>query len=253
MEIHVISDELAQKPLRPRPADKAAISDGESTPWQIDPLWLSAPPEGTRQFQCLFVSISWALQASLRLLLPAVYFSDPKRYVNVKLAYPLLVYAASNPFRGRRSGQFTYDPLEPDVMLYLQRTASNHLPAMLRRICCEIHAAGMPETAMDYEPRYSAKIMSRVLRRAMLRKRLHGLLATDAQLLRVLMELAGKQDWNERRRAKALSNAREVWVSRFRHLYGPLGYESIASTVLAEATAVLHASGPGLREPLAAA
>lgn len=230
-----------------------AETPGEFPSLEIDPLWLTAPRERTREFQPLFASVSCALQAALRRLIPQLFFSDPDRYRNLKLAYPLLVYAASNPFKGRRSGQFTYDPLETDVMLYFRRTASNHLPNMLRRIGAQLRAAGMPETAVDYEPKHAAKIMSRVFRRAMLRKRLHGLLAIDAQLLRVLLELSGKQDWNERRRTYTLSKAREAWVSRFRHLYGPLGYESIAPVVLAEATAVLHAGVQGLCEPLAAA
>lgn len=239
MEIDIISEDLAPNPQLPFPAVEPALPARECL--QFDPLWLSAPPEGTRQFQCLFVSVSCALQAALRRLVPALYFSDPARYSSPKLAFPLLVYAASKPLRSRRSGQFTYDPLETDVMLYFQRTVRNHLPVMLRAICSGLHDAGMPETAADYEPRHSAKIISRVLRHAALRKRLHGLLAIDAHLLRVLMELPGKSCLSERSQGNDLTRAQDIWNSKFCRLYASQDYRSIAPAVLAHATAALLA------------
>lgn len=241
MESNVISGELANNPLPPLQLLESTLPDREFSRLQIDPLWLSAPQEGTRQFQQLFVSVSCALQTALRLLVPTLYFSDPLRYGNPKLAYPLLVYAASKPLRGRRSGQFTYDPLETDVMLYFQRTVRIHMPAMLRGISSGLCAAGMSETAADYEPRHAAKIMLRVLRRAALRKRLHGLLTIEAQLLRALIELSGKDSLSERSQASALFRARELWESRFRRLYASQDHSSIAADVLAASTEALRA------------
>ncbi len=77
------------------------------------PGWLAAPDERTPGFFPAFARVSIAIQTLLRERVPSHYFVDPRAFRNVKTAYPMLVYRASRPFRGKMRTELTYDVLHP--------------------------------------------------------------------------------------------------------------------------------------------
>lgn len=78
--------------------------------------WLAAPDERTPGFFPAFARVSVAIQARLRERVPSYYFLEPQAFGNVKTAYPMLVYRASSPFRGKMRTELTYDVLNPKTL-----------------------------------------------------------------------------------------------------------------------------------------
>jgi hypothetical protein len=54
-----------------------------------------------------FARVSVAIQTLLRERMPSHYFVDRRAFGNVKTAYPMLVYRASRPFRGKMRTELT--------------------------------------------------------------------------------------------------------------------------------------------------
>ena len=79
-----------------------AIIPGVICP-EPDPSWLSLPAERSAAFLPTFARVSVAVQSVLRERVPAVHFQNLERFRDWKSAYPMLVYEASRPFRGRDS------------------------------------------------------------------------------------------------------------------------------------------------------
>ena len=94
-----------------------------------------------------FARVSVAIQTLLRERVPSHYFVDPRAFVNVKTAYPMLVYRASRPFRGKMRTELTYDILHP-------KTAGHILPdgaagtgrGIGERSKIRLHAEGLART-----------------------------------------------------------------------------------------------------------
>ena len=86
----------------PNPA--AALRDRAAMLLATHPAWINAPDELQQRYFQTWQVVSQALQKALRKWIPETYFGDPARYEDRDAAYPILVYAASRPCRGRPHG-----------------------------------------------------------------------------------------------------------------------------------------------------
>ena len=116
------------------------------------PDWLAAPDERTPGFFPAFARVSVAIQTLLRERVPSHYFVDPRAFGNVKTAYPMLVYRASRPFRGKMRTELTYDVLHPKTVATFFRTVRPALGEVLEATQARLHAEGLAELAALYEP-----------------------------------------------------------------------------------------------------
>ena len=111
--------------------DNGILSGGGS---KLSACWLAAPDERSPAFFPVFTEVSVAVQRTLREHVPNTYFADLEVFRNTKTAYPMLVYQASHPFRGKLRTDLTYDVLNPQTLAALFRTVKLALPELLDRM-----------------------------------------------------------------------------------------------------------------------
>src|ERR1700689_424922 len=109
------------------------------------PAWLAAPDERTPGFFPAFARVSVAIQTLLRERVPSHYFVDPRAFSQVKTAYPMLVYRASRPFRGKMRTELTYDVLHPKTVASFFRTVRPALGEVLEDVKARLIAEGHTE------------------------------------------------------------------------------------------------------------
>jgi hypothetical protein len=163
--------------------------------------------------------VSLALQTELRRRIPDEWFRDPARFENVRLAWPLLTWQASLPFRPRNRGAMTYDVLDNRVMKRFFREARFRLPSLLPDVQRRIMEQGGVELARAYDPKHARSIVQYVERNVRCRSRLEGLLVAETALLNGLIGLAGFADlrrWEPGRRLRSLA---KIWNSQLRTIY----------------------------------
>ena len=98
------------------PTPAAGLRDRAAMLLATHPAWMNAPDELQPRYFQTWQGVSLALQKALRTWIPEIYFRDPARYEDRDAAFPLLVYAASRPCRGRPRTEFTYDVVDPQVL-----------------------------------------------------------------------------------------------------------------------------------------
>jgi hypothetical protein len=146
-----------------------------------DACWLSLPAERSAAFLPTFARISVALQAALRDHVPAVYFQDLARFRDWKSAYPMLVYQASRPFRGRVRTELTYDVLNPRSMTVFFRRAKANLIPLLERVEAELRVGGFDEVADYYTLKRGPGIIESVQRLSASRRYLYRLVRSEGR------------------------------------------------------------------------
>src|SRR5579864_4304553 len=125
--------------MEPLARDQGTVSGGGS---KLSACWLAAPDERSPAFFPMFTEVSVAVQSTLREHVPNTYFTDLAAFGNTKTAYPMLVYQASHPFRGKLRTDLTYDVLNPQTLTALFRSVKLTLPELLDRVEARLHAAG---------------------------------------------------------------------------------------------------------------
>jgi hypothetical protein len=201
--------------------------------------WLSLPAERSSAFLPAFVRISVALQAALREHVPAVYFHDLARFHDWKSAYPMLVYQASRPFRGRVRTELTYDVLNPRLMAILFRRAKNTMIPLLERVEAQLRAAGLKEVAQYYSLKRSPGIIETVQRLSASRRCLYRLVRSESALVDALVDLSGLGNVPAREQAKRRSAFQKKWQFQLRRLYPGVDFSAIAPALLEAATQAL--------------
>jgi hypothetical protein len=83
------------------PTAAARLRDKAAMLLAMHPAWTGAPDESHAEYFRTWQAVSLAVQKALRCWIPEIYFGDPARYEDRDAAFPLLVYAASRPCRGR--------------------------------------------------------------------------------------------------------------------------------------------------------
>lgn len=214
-----------------------------------DARWRWAPDERSPAFLPTFAGISVALQTALRERVPAAYFENVERYGDIKRAYPMLVYQASRPFRGKIRAELTYDVLNPGTLASLFRTAKPNLMELLAGVEGRLRTEGLHRLASQYERRRVAEVLGSVQRLSRSRKCLNVLVRAESVLMNALVELAGLGSLAPRNQAVKLASFAKKWNFQLRRLYPGMDFTCLAPALLEAATEALGRDwGLGLRD-----
>jgi hypothetical protein len=208
------------------------------------PDWLAAPDERTPGFFPAFARVSVAVQTLLRERVPSHYFVDPRAFGAVKTAYPMLVYRASQPFRGKMRTELTYDILHPKTVHAFFRTVRPALGEVLAATQARLHAEGLGELAALYEPSRANSILESVQRLSKSRKCLFVLIRAESGLVTTLIDLAGLGSLPLRQQARRMSLFEKKWRYQLRRMYPATDFTWLASELLETATKALAQAEP---------
>jgi hypothetical protein len=149
------------------------------------PAWMNAPDELQPRYFQTWQEVSLALQVALRSWIPEIYFRDAARYEDRDAAFPLLVYAASRPCRGRPRTEFTYDVVDPEVLPNALHLIGTSLQNVLRRVESYLHQCGRPELARRYAPLWHQDVLRAVQKRP---RQFVGLLGDEAAVVSAVID-----------------------------------------------------------------
>ena len=217
--------------------------------FDLPAIWRKAPAERTARFFRVYSAVSLALQKDLRRRIPDEWFRDPARFENVRLAWPLLTWQASLPYRPRTRNAFAFDVLDNNMMKRFFRQARLRLPGLLAGVHLRIVTEGQLELARGYEPKQAQRIAQFVERNVRCRARLEGLLVAEAALINGLIGLAGFPDlerWDQRRRVRSLV---KIWNSQLRTIYTRQDFRWLLPQLLETVTRAFLDSGCELIAP----
>jgi hypothetical protein len=223
-----------------------------ATPVSARP-WLEAPRPRSPEFYEVFGEVSRALQRSLRVWAPYVYFSDLRRFDDVEGARAMLVYQATRPSPRTAGTDLTYDVMNLESVHRALRTAGAVLPEILRSVYRLLGESGREETAAYYRRQNLRKIVHSVKRRP---RWFQCLLTVDSRIVREVTKLAMAtrtlQDEPAeipRRLHRLVEDFVDALHHRFRRLYGRFACVSLGSLVVVEAARAM-ASASGQPAPL---
>lgn len=203
------------------------------------PEWLLAPDERTPEFFPAFARVSLAIQRLLRQRIPLHYFLDSQAFANVKTAYPMLVYRASPPFRGKMRTELTYDVLNPKTMSAFFRGVRPNLPAVIEAAKVRLMSEALIEVASQYEPLRSNQILESVQRLSKSRKCLYVLIRAESVLITSLIDLAGLGTLPTRQQARRMAYFEKKWRYQLRRMYPGADFTWLAPELLEVATRAL--------------
>ena len=141
--------------------------------------WANPPFEREGRFFGVYKMVSRAFQQTMREMLPALYFANVQRYMDTEMAYPMLLLAASSPFRGRNRSTLTYDVLDLDSVDKFYRSAQRGLPRVLAGVEAKLLEDGLTELAKAYAPSRAERVLAFVKRD---RNPMRSLLLAEASL-----------------------------------------------------------------------
>ena len=169
----------------PNPA--AALRDRAAMLLATHPAWINAPDElQARIFSDLASGVAGAYRRALRTWIPETYFRDPARYEDRDAAFPLLVYAASRPCRGRPRTEFTYDVVDEETLPSALHLIGSSLQAVLAKVERRLHECGRPELARRYAPRWHQDVLRAVQKKP---RQFLGLLGDEAAVVNSVIDL----------------------------------------------------------------
>lgn len=203
------------------------------------PEWLQAPDERTPDFFPAFARVSFAIQKLLRERIPPYYFLDSQAFAAVKTAYPMLVYRASLPFRGKMRTELTYDVLNPKTMGAFFRGVRPNLPLVIEGVQARLISEGLTELAAQYEPLRSNRMLESVQRLSKSRKCLYVLIRAESVLITTLIDLAGLGMLPIRLQARRVASFEKKWRYQLRRMYPGADFTWLAQELMEAATRAL--------------
>lgn len=206
---------------------------------QPGPEWLAAPDERTPGFFPAFARVSLAIQTLLRERVPTHYFVDSRAFASVKTAYPMLVYRASRPFRGKMRTELTYDVLNPRTVASFFRTVRPVFPEVLQAVQARLRAEGPADLAALYEPARAASILESVQRLSKSRRCLYVLIRAESVLITTLIDLAGLGSLPIKQQARRMASFEKKWRYQLRRMYVGTDYTWLAPELLEAASRAL--------------
>jgi hypothetical protein len=204
--------------------------------------WLGAPGERSAEFFPAFARVSVAVQELLRARIPAHYFQDSEGFTSVKTAYPMLVYQASGPYRGKTRSDLCYDVLNPTTLAAFFRTVRPIFAEALEAVRARLLGEGRGEIAIHYEPARANAVLQSVQKLAKSRKCLYVLIRAEGVLVNTLIDLAGLGESNERQRARRVASFQKKWRFQLRRMYPGTDFTWLAPELLEAATQALMAA-----------
>jgi hypothetical protein len=201
--------------------------------------WLAAPGERSPEFFPAFARVSAAVQTLLRDRIPAHYFENALNFANVKTAYPMLVYQASRPFRGKMRSELSYDVLNPSTLAAFFRSVRPVFGSVLEAARIRLLSEGANELAALYEAGRAGAILQSVQKWSKSRKCLYVLIRAEGVLVNTLIELAGLGSLPERQQARRVAAFQKRWRFQLRRMYPGTDFTWLASELLEAATLAL--------------
>jgi hypothetical protein len=201
--------------------------------------WLAAPSERSPEFFPAFARVSAAIQTILRERIPAHYFDNVRSFANVKTAYPMLVYQASRPFRGKMRTELSYDVLNPPTLAAFFRTVRPAFGGVLEAAKMRLLSEGVIELAGLYEPSRANAILQSVQKWSKSRKCLYVLIRAEGVLVNTLVELAGLGSLPPRQQARRVASFQKKWRFQLRRMYPRTDFTWLATELLDAATQAL--------------
>ena len=168
------------------PTAAATLRDKAALLLAAHPAWTGAPHEGHPEYFRTWQAVSMALQSALRRWIPEIYFRDPARFEERDAAFPLLVYAASRPCRGRPRTEFTYDVADAEVLPQALYQIGASLQGVLEIVERTLYDGGRPALARRYAPRWHQDMLRAVVRKP---RPLLSLLGDEAAVVNALVDL----------------------------------------------------------------
>jgi hypothetical protein len=217
----------------------------------LDPCWLQTPAERSTAFLPAFVRMSVAIQTALREIVPARYFERLDRFREPKTAFPMLVYQASPPFRGKKRTELTYDVMNPSLIAMLFRRSKLRLIELLPQVELRLRAAQLPEATL-YAPHQAPAILHNVQRLSKSRRYLFLLIRGESVLVDALIQLSGLGDLPPKAQTRKWASFGKRWNYQLRRMYPGCNCIPIACDLLKAAAAAMLADpepldggGPG--------
>jgi hypothetical protein len=214
------------------------------------PDWLAAPDERTPGFFPAFARVSVAIQILLRERVPTHYFLDSRAFGTVKTAYPMLVYRASRPFRGKMRTELTYDVLNPKTLATFFRTVRPALGEVLEAVKSRLLGEGLAELAALYEPSRANSILDSVQRLSKSRKCLYVLIRAESVLVTTLIDLAGLGNLPIKQQVRRMASFEKKWRYQLRRMYPGTDFTWLAPELLEAATEGLIETDAALDETI---
>jgi hypothetical protein len=169
----------------------AALRDQAAETIAAHPVWLAAPRERAPGYYRVWRNVSAALQEYLRRAVPDIYFRDPARYENRRMAWPLLVYQAMRPCRGVPGTEFTYDIANPETLAEALRMIRRPLQEILGEVQRRVAESGRRELSRRYAPVWHEDIVRAVQGRP---RRLLAVLGDEAVLVDTVIALGAARN-----------------------------------------------------------
>lgn len=204
------------------------------------PVWLASPDERSPQFFPAFARVSAAIQTILRQRIPAHYFANARSFENVKTAYPMLVYQASRPFRGKIRTELSYDVLNPSTLAAFFRTVRPVFGGVLEAAQIRVRSESGHDLAVLYGPGRANAILLSVQRWSKSRRCLYVLIRAEGVLVNTLIELAGLGTLPEKQQARRVALFQKRWRFQLRRMYPGTDFTWLASELLDAATDALQ-------------
>ncbi len=201
--------------------------------------WLAAPAERSPEFFPTFARVSEAIQTISRERIPAHYFEHSRTFANVKTAYPMLVYQASRPFRGKMRTELSYDVLNPTTLAAFFRTVRPLFGGVLETIQRRLLSEGLSDLAAQYEPGRANAILQSVQTWSKSRKCLYVLIRAESVLVNTLVELAGLGSLPQRQQARRVASFQKKWRFQLRRMYPGTDFTWLAPELLESAAKAL--------------
>jgi hypothetical protein len=211
--------------------------------------WMAAPAERSPDFFPAFARVSVAIQTLLRERIPPHYFQNTQNFANVKTAYPMLVYQASRPFRGKMRTELCYDVLNPATLAAFFRTVRPLFPGVVEAAKIRLQSEGAMELAAQYEPGRANAILQSVQRWAKSRKCLYVLIRAEGVLVNTLIDLAGLGSLPDRQQTRRVASFQKKWRFQLRRMYPGTDFTWLAAELLDAATQALVRCDPPPAEP----
>lgn len=201
--------------------------------------WLAAPDERTPGFFPAFARVSVAIQTVLRDRIPGHYFIDSQAFANPKIAYPMLVYRSSSPFRGKMRTELTYDVLNPKTLASFFRTVRPVFSDVLQTVKSRLLDENLPQIAALYEPHRAQAILESVQRLSKSRKCLYVLIRAESVLITTMFDLAGLGNLPIKQQARRIASFERKWRYQLRRMYPGTDYTWLAAELMEAATEAL--------------
>jgi len=192
--------------------------------------WIDAPKERHPAYFRTWQAVSVSVQKALRTWIPEMYFRDTARYEDRNAAFPLLVYAASRPCRGRPRTEFTYDVVDPKALSSAFHQIGASLQDVLESVERRLYDSGRPDLARRYAPRWQQDVLRKVQKKP---SSLLDLLGDEAVMVNAIVGLGAG------RKMQAVKPFARLASLALRSMYGE-DLRPLAFRLLEEATLTLQ-------------